>query len=31
VLEGIHEACQGLAELEDEGGPQLLGMQADVG
>jgi hypothetical protein len=31
VLEGIREACQGLAELEGEGGPWLLGMRADVG
>jgi len=31
VLEGIHEACQGLAELEGGGGPWLLGTRADVG
>jgi hypothetical protein len=31
VLEGIREACQGLAELEGEGGPWLLGTRADVG
>ena len=31
VLEGIHDAFQGLAELEDEGELQLLGMRAYVG
>jgi len=31
VLEGIHEACQGLVELEGGGGPWLLGTRADVG
>jgi len=31
VVEGIHEACQGLAELEGEGGPWLLETRADVG